>query len=517
MTTEYPGRKNAVNPGNLLTVLAMAGVLLIYHETVLSMVATWYRSETYTHGFLILPFVIYMIWTKRESIGVLQQQPSFSALIGLCVLGFVWLVAELASVLVVTQYTLVAMLPLVVAAVLGYRIMFALAFPLAYLFFAVPFGEILIPPLINFTADFTVGALQLSGVPVYREGTYFSLPTGNWSVVEACSGLRYLIASVTLGTLYAYLTYRSLSRRLIFIALSIIVPILANGMRAYLIVMTGHLSDMTLAVGVDHLIYGWVFFGIVMLALFWIGAFWREDTVAETEVRKLSNRTGNTRAAIGTTAAAAGAVLLVGLIWPLYAAYLESDSTDQRFVSLDLQLSDYRWRAGDQAGTDWEPIYIGEPVRFYRHYVDDHNNTVSLYVTHYPVQKQGDELISSGNILITEMDRKWRILSETQKSLTVNSHNFLVRQTELRSFPTNLLVWRWYSLGDDETTINPYMAKIILAKNRLLSRSESGTEIIVAAPFSYNMDEARPILERFMADMLPDISASLMRIHDDPS
>src|SRR4029077_9557246 len=142
---------------------------------------------------------------------------------------------------------------------------------------AVPFGEALIPPLINFTADFTVGALQLTGVPVYREGSFFTIPSGNWSVVEACSGLRYLIASFTLGALYAYLTYRSLKRRLVFIGLSIIVPVLANGVRAYLIVITGHLSDMRLAVGIDHLIYGWVFFGIVMLLLFWIGTFWRED------------------------------------------------------------------------------------------------------------------------------------------------------------------------------------------------------------------------------------------------
>ena len=140
-----------------------------------------------------------------------------------------------------------------------------------------PFGEALIPPLIDFTADFTVTALQLTGIPVYREGSFFTIPSGNWSVVEACSGLRYLIASFTLGALYAYLTYRSLKRRLIFIALSVIVPIIANGVRAYLIVMTGHLSDMSLAVGIDHLIYGWVFFGLVMLLLFWAGSFWRED------------------------------------------------------------------------------------------------------------------------------------------------------------------------------------------------------------------------------------------------
>src|SRR4029453_4693921 len=125
--------------------------------------------------------------------------------------------------------------------------------------------------------DFTVTALRLSGIPVYREGTFFTIPSGNWSVVEGCSGLRYLIASITVGTLYAYLTYQKLWKRGLFFAFSVIVPIISNGMRAYMIVMIAHLSDMKLALGVDHLIYGWGVFGGVILLLFWAGSFWRDD------------------------------------------------------------------------------------------------------------------------------------------------------------------------------------------------------------------------------------------------
>src|SRR5438552_85220 len=112
-------------------------------------------------------------------------------------------------------------------------------------------GEALIPPLMEWTADFTVAALQLSGIPVFREGLFFTIPSGNWSVVEGCSGVRYLIASFTVGVLFAYLSYRRAWKRLLFAAMSIIVPIIANGMRAYLIVMIAHLSNNQLAHGVD--------------------------------------------------------------------------------------------------------------------------------------------------------------------------------------------------------------------------------------------------------------------------
>ena len=84
-----------------------------------------------------------------------------------------------------------------------------MAFPLGFLFFAVPIGDFMLPQLMEWTADFTVLALRLSGVPVYREGLQFIIPSGAWSVVEACSGIRYMIASVTVGCLFAYLSYRA--------------------------------------------------------------------------------------------------------------------------------------------------------------------------------------------------------------------------------------------------------------------------------------------------------------------
>lgn len=60
-------------------------------------------------------------------------------------------------------------------------------------------GEDLVSPIMEFSATYTVVALKLTGIPVYRHGSWFSLPTGSWSVVEAWSGVRYLIASVSLG------------------------------------------------------------------------------------------------------------------------------------------------------------------------------------------------------------------------------------------------------------------------------------------------------------------------------
>src|SRR5262249_35737350 len=143
----------------------------------------------------------------------------------------------------------------------------------------------------------------------------FLIPSGRWSVVEACSGIRYLIASLVVGTLYAYLSYRSLTRRLVFVGFSIAVPIVANWIRAYMIVMIGHLSGNTLAVGVDHIIYGWAFFGLVILLMFWIGARWHDNKAEPVR--------GDAAIAPGAAASAReflfmGAMVAVAvMVWPL--------------------------------------------------------------------------------------------------------------------------------------------------------------------------------------------------------
>lgn len=260
-----------------IVVLLVAWVLAVHAPTTWSMVAIWARSDTFAHGFLVVPIVLYLLWRNRAATDALAPRPWLPALAMIVAAGAVWFVASRLRVNSAAQLAMIAMVPLAVWAVLGTAAVRMLAFPLAFLFFAVPIGEFLMPTLIDRTADFTIGALRLSGVPVYREGNFFTIPTGRWSVVEACSGLRYLIASLMVGCLFAYLSYRTRRRRIVFVACAIAVPIVANWVRAYLIVMLGHLSGNRLAVGADHLVYGWVFFGIVMALLFFIGARWRED------------------------------------------------------------------------------------------------------------------------------------------------------------------------------------------------------------------------------------------------
>jgi len=254
--------------------------LAAFPDAWFGMARVWWESETYTHGFIALPCAAWMIWRRREDWAELPQHHWWPALAAVLGCGLLWLAGRLGGVSSLEQIAAVALIPSTLLLLSGPAVVRALAFPLAFVFFAVPIGDFLTPIMMDYTADATVTALRWSGVPVYREGLHFMLPTGSWSVVEACSGLRYLLASLALGVLYAYLQFRTLRYRLGFMALAIVVPIVANWIRAYMIVMLGHLSNMQIATGVDHLIYGWLFFGIVMGLLFWFGSRWREPAAS---------------------------------------------------------------------------------------------------------------------------------------------------------------------------------------------------------------------------------------------
>jgi exosortase A len=496
-----------------LLVLTLCAIVALYWPTALSIVAIWDRSETFAHGFLIVPIVLYLLWTRRKLIALETPVADWLGAALLALAGVAWLVANAGKVQVVQQFAFVAMIPAAVIAIAGRRAAWAMAFPLAFLFLGVPVGEGLIPPLMDFTADFTVAALKLSGIPVYREGTFFMIPSGQWSVVEGCSGLRYLIASITVGTLYAYLSYQDLRKRVIFIAMSVIVPIIANGLRAYMIVMIAHLSDMKLALGIDHLIYGWVFFGIVMLLLFWIGSYWRDpEPTIPTSVPPTATpiRAAGARPTTHLPRVAVAAlVVAIAAAWPLYAAWLDRSRSDVA-MTLAPPAPGGGWTLDPTPITDWRPRYFEPTAGVFQTYRNG-DRTVVLYLGHYRHQVPNSELVTSQNIMVAQKHPVWQQVGERLRTETLAQGPTEIKQTLLRSPGQRLLIWDWYRISDRDLS-NRYVAKLLLARDKLFGRGDSGTAIIVATPYEAETARAEETLRAFLRDMQPAIHDALRRL-----
>jgi exosortase len=230
----------------------------------------WWDSGTFNHCLIVIPAAAWLVWETERAraaqgmnvlpyvdssgvvtspIGILRWLPH-AVLFGLATL---WLLARLVSVPVAEQGALVAAIPTLAWAMNGNAWARRNRFALLFCLLATPVGEFLVPPLMELTATITVALVRLCGIPVLRDGMQLTMASGDFVVAEACSGIRYLIATVTLGLLFAHLTYRSLNRKLWFMLAAVLTPLLANGLRAWMMVMIAHFTDLQYATGFDHL------------------------------------------------------------------------------------------------------------------------------------------------------------------------------------------------------------------------------------------------------------------------
>jgi exosortase A len=485
----------------LLPLLAAAAVLWLFWPTAQSMVDIWVRSDTFTHGFLILPITLWLVWERRAHLRHLAPAFSWQAVVAFALAGLGWLAGHVADVMVVAQFGLVAMVIAAVWAAVGNAVTRQLIFPLGFLFFAVPVGEPLVQPMMEFTATFTVELLRLTGIPVYREGLYFSLPSGNWSIVYECSGVRYIIASVTLGVLYAYLAYRSYWRRAVFIAASAIVPVIANGLRAYIIVMLGHLSDMKIATGVDHLIYGWVFFGLIMFILFSVGAIWRqpEESVPDAPSRVMP------RARLAGVLAGASAVVAVGVGLRLMAAQIAAhESVLQLPLVLPSRVGE--WQQVTERPWGWAPSFLPADQTAAATYRNG-KTTVTVDVAHFVRQRQGSEAINSENHVVGGKESPWRVVGSGLARLDLPLKPLSVERYSLTG-PRPLTVWRWYRVGDVYTA-NDYMGKLLQSLDRLrLDRSDAAV-VLVAAGVDAHGQPPVDAVNGFVGELLPALGKAI--------
>jgi exosortase A len=253
--------------------LAWVGLIALLWGEWADMVHQWWNASTYNHILLIPPILVWLVHLRRDELASLAPQAWWPGL-GWLVPGLLaWLAGTVTDVNLVRQVGAVMVLQAAVPALLGPRIAFGLLFPLAYMFFLVPFGDEIIPSLQAITAQLAIALTHASGVPAQIDGFFIDTPAGLFEVAEACSGVKFLVAMVALGTLVAHLCFRSPRRRAAFMAAAVIVPILANGVRAWGTIFVAQSQGLEFAAGFDHIIYGWIFFALVIAVL--LGASWR--------------------------------------------------------------------------------------------------------------------------------------------------------------------------------------------------------------------------------------------------
>ena len=456
----------------------------------------WVGSTAYSHCFLVLPVALYLAWTRRRALEGLAPQPELKWLFLLMPLSFIWLSAALMSVLELQQLVVMAMFEVTALAVLGWTAFRVMLTPFLYLFFLVPFGYFLVPYLQSWTAAFAVTALKLVGVPVYSDGLLIEVSSGTFVVAEACAGLRFLIASVALGAFFSALVYRSWKRRLAFLALSIIVPIIANGLRVFGIVGLSELTNNATAVEADHLIYGWVFFTAVMVSLIAIGMRFSDSEPGGDMLTPL-------KALRDPPAVRRWNVVLAGLIaialatsGPAYAQLREWRAATLGAGNFDIP-SMKTWNPVNSA-FDWEPV-VEHPDGKYLRAFDSGNADVLLYVAFYREAGLHNNLVRSQNDIANEQ-RGWHLIKNGTANTKIDGRGSEVAVTEIAGMSgRRILVWHFYVVGG-RIAAHPLKAKLLQLQNLFTNTGGTDAFVAVAADETAGIDRAQNALRIFLAD-----------------
>jgi exosortase A len=232
----------------------------------------WWDIDTYAHIVLIPPILAWLVWLRRDALSATAPAGWFPGVAAAAAGLAVCLSGRILDTNLIAQTGAVIALQGAVLAVLGARVALVLAFPLAYAAFLVPFGDEIVAPLQQVTAGMAVALTHASGVPAVLHGLFIDTPAGRFVVAEECSGVKFLIAMVTLGTLIAWTAFRSWWRRAALLLGTALISVLANGIRAWGTIYVAQYVGAERAGGFDHIVYGWIFFAVVIglvLAIAW--------------------------------------------------------------------------------------------------------------------------------------------------------------------------------------------------------------------------------------------------------
>jgi EpsI family protein len=289
----------------------LATVLLgyLYADSLAKLFGYWIGSEDYSHGMFVPLISLFLIWQARHRIA---EAGIINSWWGLAVISaglLLYWIGEFATLYVLQHVSLWMVIVGLVIALIGVRGARAIAFPLSYLLTSIPlpvfFYASLSSQLQLWSSALGVGCLQLVGVTAFREGNVIDLGPVQLQVVEACSGIRYLLPLTSLALLCAYLFKDRMWKRVLLVLSSIPISVLVNGFRIGMIGVLVEWYGQGAAEGFYHLFEGWVLFmaslGLLileMLVLARIGTMGDRSSFLDRFTWTDSNLQGSTRLAV---------------------------------------------------------------------------------------------------------------------------------------------------------------------------------------------------------------------------
>lgn len=252
---------------------ALAALLLglIYHRTAAALWSIWTTNDNYSHGPLVPLVSLALVASRRERLRALPRTGDWRGLALVALACALQVLGARADVFTLQGWSFVVMLFGLALALLGGPLTRSLAFPIGYLVFMLTF-----PPFVMNRLSFALKevAVQLAahasealGVTLQRSGMTIWLAGGALEIENPCSGLRSLLAMLSIGVLLASLLPSGWWRRALLVLLAVPVAMAGNALRITLLVLMAHYVGIKQALGTFHDVSGYLTYGLSLAGL----------------------------------------------------------------------------------------------------------------------------------------------------------------------------------------------------------------------------------------------------------
>ena len=479
--------------------LFLAATSLLMSETVASMIHQWVHFSSYHHGLAVLPLVAIMVWKDRKALADQPIQPWFLPALPGAIACLVWLIGAAANVFLVQQAAFVAIVICGVASMCGKAMFRTLNYPMLFLFFMVPFGESLVGPLQTATTKMVTWSLEGCSLAYSVDGVLIRTDAATFNIAEACAGLNFLIAAIMICGFYAHFTLQTWRCRLLFVSLAALFAILANGLRASLMVVIATKTNLALGTGNNHLFLGWICYALAFVCLLMIG-----KKLASLESPRVDT-------APAYQATSWGAMPPISLFIAVASASIYNNVVvENRPQSTGLgdqtHLSAPGWRILPPTD-DWRGSFNGADSEIHATYRRGSSN-ILLSQGYYSYDRQNAEIVGAGNVAYDKKNWRRHDASVATFSLLGNVEQVTVNHL-FDAKGRRLLSIQFYWLGD-KVYADPRFLKLQQVADRLTGKNSHGGVFIIAAPYRSHPEDAIAAIRDFLSST-ETISAWLER------
>ena len=509
-------RKTFVLQWILPATLIFIGVLFNFWEVWKGLYVQWMNNDDFSYGLLLPLIAFYLVWEKRKDLVTISPKHDLRGIMLMIVSIGLYIIGELGAELYVKRFGIIMLCISSVWWLYGLELLRRLLFPLMLLFLMLP-----LPGMIYRNVTFTLQILSSTisaemlnalGYLTYREGNIIDMGFGQFQVVEACNGLRFIMPMLTVGFIFAFIKPKIWWKRLVLIGITIPLAMLTNVSR---IMGTGILAKhfgAGIAKGFFHDFSGWVVF-MITFSIFYLVAYILKRLPGECVSGKVyADRTIPTVSDFKKRMIATMAVFVTCLFIPSMVNSLGNAEP----VSLKRPLDDFPLFFSGRKGLNerieeevWKQV--GGQSYVMIEYQKKGEPPINFYTVYYDYHRKAGDFIH--NPMRCLPGGGWNVVTDLRRSLEGDDLKGRMRSLSFREYiiekdGSKQLVYFWFQ-GRGRVATNEFLAKFFIVWDGIFKHRTDGALIRLVMPLVLSdegqIEKARSILDPFAVKVYSEL------------